>query len=150
MMQAASQKVSPHSTVYERLVDDAPDNHSQIVGLIAYGLYKAAKREWVLNYVKVNGRSPTSSQVQSYTSAQTQTVLDSFRSQGADILGDYAESVVFEARPEIEKEALRGNFWRAFYPSIAASFVFALIVALLVFVAAYSGITLPFVLTPSI
>lgn len=63
--QGAEQDISlgsgsqPYNRVYETLVDEADEGADTLVGMIAYSLYKNAKREWVAEIRREAGRPPS-------------------------------------------------------------------------------------------
>ncbi len=132
-----------YNLVFEQLVDEADDGESALVGLVAYGLYKSAKREWILDHIGETGRPPSTEDLRKYAKMQTDTALNGYRAQANDILASYADSFMQIERPRILTEALRGGFWRAFWPSLVASFAFAAIILILVGVAALQGTDFP-------
>lgn len=132
-----------YNTVFEQLVDNADEGESTLVGLIAYGLYKSAKREWIVRYQNERGTHPSHDDLRKYAQMQTDTSLNGFRSQAIEILASYADSFMQVERPRILKDALTGNFWRSFWPSLVASFAFAAIILVLVGIAALRGTEFP-------
>lgn len=140
----ARPKADFYNNVFERLVDDAEDSgHRQLIGLVAYGLYKLGKREWVISRKEEDGVSPSEETYRAYAKAQNQTVLDGYRAQAEQILGAYANSVLESERPRIFRDAIKGSFMRSFWPSLAASVAFAAILALIVVIAALNGTGFP-------
>jgi hypothetical protein len=113
-----------YNPVFEKFVSDP--KKPQIVDLVAYGLYKIAKREWV----QKKGRRPTEEELAAYADTWTEQQLQDKMTAAESALVIYGESVVDDARPGILKEALRGSGWKAFWIAIAAavSYTLALIV----------------------
>lgn len=131
-----------YNPVLEKLVGQEGADAS-VQGLIAYGMYKISKRQWVTDFKIQNRRPPTQIESQQFASSQTETVLAGYRAQAAELLADYAGAILAEEKPKIEKEALRGMFWSAVLSSIVASFLFALILLGFAVVAAFLGYGLP-------
>ena len=138
-----------YNSVFEQLVDEAENGAETLVGLVAYGLYKVGKREWVLDVRKETGTKPTEEQLLAHAKSQTSTVLEGYRSQAAEIVATYANAIVESERPEILKEAMRGTFMRSFWPSFAASVAFAAVLSLIVIIAAINGFGMPIELPAS-
>jgi hypothetical protein len=126
-----------HNTLYERFVDQG-DNEVQ--GYIAYGLYKNAKREWVIGFKAANNRDPTPDEVASYVSAYTEQTIATFETQAAGVLAAFAEGAVADAQPGIVEDALRGSFWASVWQSITANTLYTLILLALVLVLAFAGV----------
>lgn len=56
-----------YNEVFERLVTDPDD----IEGFIAYGLYKQAKREWLIDFHSRLGRAPNANELKAYNQTWT-------------------------------------------------------------------------------
>ena len=147
--EVVSQASSRYNSVFEQLVDEAEDGAETLVGLVAYGLYKVGKREWVLDVRKESGAKPTDEQLLAHAKSQTSTVLEGYRSQAAEIVATYANAIVESERPGILREAIRGTFMRSFWPSFAASVAFAAILSLIVIIAAINGFGIPIEMPPA-
>ncbi len=128
-----------HNTLYERFVDQGGN---QVQGYIAYGLYKSAKREWVINFKAANGRDPTSKEVERYVQTYTDQTIEAFETQAAGVLVGFADGAIADARADIVAEALRGSFWGSVWQSIFANALYTLILIALVFVLTFSGVDL--------
>jgi hypothetical protein len=126
-----------HNTLYERFVDEG-DN--QVQGYIAYGLYKNAKREWVVGFKEANQRDPTPDEVAGYVSAYTEQTIATYETQAAAVLAAFAEGAIADARADIVEEALRGSFWGSVWQSIFANALYTLILVALVFALALAGV----------
>jgi hypothetical protein len=55
----------PYNTVYEKLVQRDDD----LIGLIAYALYKQHKRDWLIAYRQREGREPSAAELTSCRSS---------------------------------------------------------------------------------
>lgn len=132
-----------YNTVFEQLVSEAEPGEKQLVGLVAYGLYKLSKREWVLDHKSEHGAKPSDADHKAYAKSQTSIILDGYRSQATEIVATYASTVLENERPKIVTDALRGSFMRSFWPSLAAAVAFAAILSLIVIIAAINGFGLP-------
>lgn len=132
-----------YNRVFERLVDSAEDGRGQAIGLIAYGIYKISKRQWVTKFKDDTGARPDESQMRHFASTQTDTNLDGYRAQAEQLLAAYAEVILLEARPKIIKDALHGQFRSSILASIIASFVFSLILLGVALIAAWFGFGFP-------
>ncbi len=56
----------PYNPIFERLVDRPGDNRHELVGFIAYALYKRAKRHWAANLMDRRSRRPTDAELDEY------------------------------------------------------------------------------------
>lgn len=128
-----------HNTLYERFVDQGGN---QVQGYIAYGLYKSAKREWVINFKAANGREPNAKEIANYVQAYTEQTIEAFETQAAGVLVGFADGAIADAKADIVAEALRGSFWGSVWQSIFANAVYTLILIALVLVLAFAGVDL--------
>lgn len=126
-----------HNTLYERFVDEG-DNRVQ--GFIAYGLYKNAKREWVMDFKTTNSRDPTPAELATYVSAFTDQTIATYETQAAAALAAFAEGAIADARADIVEEALRGSFWSSVWQSIFASALYTMILIALAVSLALAGV----------
>lgn len=92
-----------YNEVFQRLVV-APDD---IEGFIAYGLYKQAKREWLVDFVDNHNRRPNARELDAFSRHWTPTTLQSLRETAESALSAYAQSVVQDETPTIQRDALR-------------------------------------------
>ncbi|QYE36529.1 hypothetical protein KZX46_11755 [Polymorphobacter sp. PAMC 29334] len=125
--------------VFKQFYDGEPD---EVRGLVAYGLYKIAKREWTETFYENKGVAPERSDVVAYTSTWTPAMIAGKQTQADAILDDYGRSLVDAARPTIVETALRGSLGRTIGINIFSAFLYTLILIGLVVVLRYSGVDL--------
>lgn len=130
-----------YNTVFERLRELASGD--DISSSIAYSLYKESKREWIKEIKSDLGRSPNEEELSVYSKTQTKIALAAYLSAANQILATYAESVIEDAKPHIQRDAVKGRFRSAVGSSVVGSFVFALFLLLIGLIAAYSGYGFP-------
>lgn len=130
-----------YNPIFERFVppDKADEN---VRGLIAYGLYKIAKREWTQRLQERTGRQPTSEERDAYIATWTDSRLRGLEQQADATLAAFAGTVIVEATPSIREDALRGTSGKSIGLSIAANAIYTLILIALALVLAWSGIDL--------
>jgi hypothetical protein len=121
---------------------DAADSDSLLRGLVAYGLYKIAKREWATELFEAENRPPKEDELAAYVRTWTPSQIDGKREQAATILAQYADAVVEAATPAIEKVALRGSLWRAVGHGVAANVLYTLLLILILWVLKWAGVDL--------
>ncbi len=127
-----------YNNLFETFYDEDDD---QIRGLIAYGLYKAAKREWAQRSSK-GGRPSSMAELQAYHETWTPANIAGKRAEADQVLRAYTDEVIAQERPRIIEEALRGSFWRAVATNIASAFIYTLILIGIVVVLRWAGIDL--------
>lgn len=120
-----------YNEVFERLVTDTDD----IEGFIAYGLYKQAKREWLIAFHSENQRSPSLKELNAYNKTWTDTSLQALRENAESALSAYADTIIDVATPEIEAEALKVG--RPIWKDLLIGASSALTYSLLLIVASY-------------
>ena len=65
-----------YSEIYEKLVQSDDDD---LVGLIAYSLYKQSKRQWLIAHEQKHGQRPTDDEERIFVSAFTSNELKRLR-----------------------------------------------------------------------
>lgn len=108
--------------------------------LIAYGLYKIAKREWATDLFERENRAPTEADLAAYVHTWTPSQFDGKRAEARSILSAYADDVVEAAAPGIEKAALRGSWARAIGYGIAANIVYTLLLIVILLILKSQGV----------
>ncbi|MGA0595431.1 hypothetical protein [Enterovirga sp. CN4-39] len=132
----------PYNPIFTRFVELERGGDEQIQGLIAYGLYKVAKREWVRGISEVSGLKPTETQLADYAATWTESRLKGLEDQAQNALARFAEVVVEENTPSIREEALRGTSWKSIGTSIAANFIYTLLLIAIVVLLRVAGVDL--------
>src|SRR5690606_29388770 len=126
-----------YNNLFGTFIDDAED---EVLGMIAYAIYKRAKREWVINCHVKHGRKPTVDEEDGYVGTWTDTQITSARNMAAQTITAFADSVISQARPDILKDALRGKFWKSVAASVVAAVLYTSILIVLGLILAYSGV----------
>jgi hypothetical protein len=130
-----------YNTIYDRLVGEVGSEPS-LDGLVAYGLYKQAKREWAANIRKTKGRSPNDAELDSYVETWTESQLQGALQQARQIIAAFADDVVNSQRPFIERDALKGKFWTGVGQSIVGAFSYSIILIGIFAIISFFGIDL--------
>jgi hypothetical protein len=131
--------VNRYVPIYERFVDKA---ENPVLGLVAYGLYKKAKREWSKNFVEQNGRQPTDPERLSYMSSLTDATVHAYNARATEVLASYAESVVNDATPRIREDALRGTFVKNVGVNISANIIYTILLIAFALILKFNGVDL--------
>lgn len=130
-----------YNPIFARFVDD-DESDNEVLGLVAYGIYKKHKREWAVEFSKRNGNQPTAEDLARYHETWTPGLIENTRQNAGQALAEYAEVAIFQATPDILREALKGSFWRDILVSLLAAFIYTVLLILLVVILAVSGIDL--------
>lgn len=143
---SSSNGLSANSTdynrVFEKFVGEGEDGMSDIVGIVAYGFYKNAKREWAMEFRRAYGRSPTTEDLKAYHATWTPAQIQSARNSAAQVMSAYADSVISAEEPRILREAVKGTFWPAVGTSIVSNALYTLGLIILAILLARAGIDL--------
>lgn len=146
-----------YSRVYDHLVEGEDD----VIGLIAYALYKQDKRDWFISWKRAHDAEPTPDQVEAFVNGQMTTAQrERYRAGARQVLDSYAFVAVEAEKPLIAQIAVAGRveaavakmersrrWWRQF-PGIliggivAAAIVIGVVAVLVAFdvdVASYLG-----------
>ena len=144
-----------YSYIFSRLVKDDSD----IVGHIAYALYKSDKVNYIENFKESNKREPTDEDLDAFHSVSSQyESIRKYRFIASHILKDFLDDTLEESIENIEEECNERHaeilkevikpllpkkkwtiFWHGVLQSVAGAFIFALIVAAFVFIKSYKG-----------
>ncbi|MBE7197862.1 MAG: hypothetical protein INR70_08675 [Parafilimonas terrae] len=116
---------------------DAPEGE-QLQGLIAYALYKRAKREWAGE----RSQKPTDEELTAYVATWTKSQRAALSKQAEQLLDNYASAYVEAAEPYIIARALKGTFWNAVWPGITAAAMYTCLLILAAVILHYTGVDL--------
>lgn len=90
-----------YSYIYSKLVSSSSD----VIGLLAYALYKQTKIDAIDTFKKKNYREPNETEIESITNPlQLDSQIQLYKSQAQAMFEDISQKILDEARPAIEKE----------------------------------------------
>jgi hypothetical protein len=129
-----------NESVYAKLVE----NKSDILGIIAYSLYKRQKIEYLSNIKDVEGRNATQEELKSFLSLTNSPIqLEFYKDQAAELGGIFVDEMLsehiesmdrdFSSRVHAELSGLKNNFWSGVAQSLVGSVLFILFVGTIVF-----------------
>jgi len=144
-----------YSYIFSRLVE----NDSDIVGHIAYALYKSDKVNYIEHFKESHKQEPTEEDLDAFHDVSSQPdSVKKYRFVAAHILSGFLDSSLEESLENIEKDCNERHaeiikevmepllpkkkstlFWHGVLQSVAGAFIFALIVAAFVFIKTYNG-----------
>lgn len=121
-----------YNPVFEKLVDGSEnDSSSGLVGIVAYSLYKIAKREWMTEFTADNSRKPNDIELDQYINSWTDSRLAGVRTEANQLLAGFASYVVDQERPKIVKETLQHrSFLREAGVACAGAFFYTFLLIL--------------------
>ncbi|MCF1502528.1 hypothetical protein L0F51_01945 [Afifella sp. H1R] len=128
-----------HNPIFERFVDkNAPDR--ELEGMIAYCLYKRAKREWATEHFQRAGHKPSEEELEAYIRTWTPSRIAGALKEAEAVINAFAGSVIESNESRIREDALRGTFWRSVGTSMFAALLYTLILIAVVVVAQVAGV----------
>ncbi len=110
--------------------------------MVAYGIYKTSKREWITEFAEQNARTPNDQELSAYAATWTPQLLQNANDAASSALAAYAESVIEEARPGILKDALKGSGVRAVLLNMLAALLYTVALIFVVIVLKWAGVDL--------
>ncbi|CAK0764799.1 putative Permease [Azospirillaceae bacterium] len=119
--QTSAETVKDYNTIFERLVE----NDKDLRGLVAYGIYKQTKRDWIVRYKDQNNKNPNDQECRAWVNGRVEKDLQLLCEHADNILKNFGENFVEKMKPGIEKTNIekkieeRTKFW----PAVGASFV---------------------------
>lgn len=117
-----------YSWVYKDLVK----NEADIVGAIAYSVYKARKIEYIRVFEAEHSRKPSASDLKEFhRAAKLQGQLDDYQDKAERLLDEFCEAVLAERIRVAEQELLKSTFVREIKPSWMRGIVENVIAALI-------------------
>lgn len=134
-----------YNFIYEKLVVSEDD----LVGLIAYGIYKKHKIEFITRIKEEQKREPTDEECRSFFIASTtSSQLEKYRSQAENMLLEMAGNITDNELRQYETDMLKNyrkeisscvpSNWSSFFISIGAgvvsAFLFAIIASIFYFI----------------
>lgn len=138
------------SFIYSEIIESEDD----MIGHIAYSIYKSKKIEYIKNFKKENNRPPSEDDLHNYQMS-SKVHLSSIRTQAERLLADFIQFSLAETVEKIEAESkerqlmeLRSivtplvpdkkKFFDGFFNSLVLSFLKSIILAAIVFLVIFS------------
>jgi hypothetical protein len=108
-----AQQPTPVDPVFPRFFRNGEEPQHKLVGLIAYGLYEEARREWVDDFKVREKRFPLPEELRAYETSWTSSRLDGLKNAAIQILASYADSIAREIETQALRSALEGGFFKS-------------------------------------
>lgn len=143
-----------YNYIYKQLVDDEYD----VIGHIAYSIYKSNKIEFIEKFKEEhNGLPPTEEELMSFHDVScTTSSINLYQTKAEIILSDFLDEVLEEIRDDVEHDYINNHnahlksiieplvpkkskqFFQSLLASLLGAFIFALIVAAFAFITSYN------------
>lgn len=148
----AAEESRDYNRVYEHLVEAEDD----VIGLVAYSIYKQDKRDFLIEWRERRGGSPTADQLDVFTAGVlTPGQQQRYRFTARNILDAYAKTVVEAERPLIQSLAITeriesaaravegsAHWYRQIPAGIASALIYTLLLIAILLVLRYAGVDL--------
>jgi hypothetical protein len=92
------------SFIYSKIVEDQDD----MIGHIAYSLYKARKIEYIEQFKEETGKTPSESDLESFHKSAA-IMIDSLRIEAEQILSEFTQLTLDETVSEIKNELIENQ-----------------------------------------
>ena len=92
-----------HSDIFERL---SANDDSDLIGLVAYGLYQRRKRTWLHAFHTQHGRYPSPEERNSFSFGHQADAINALRNEAENVLAAFGESVVEDQIDRLRTDAL--------------------------------------------
>lgn len=126
-----------HNPIFTKLVSDSDD---KLLGMVAYGIYKTSKREWILASEEISGHPPSPIEITSYAATWTPQLIQNATDAASSALAEFASAAIDEARPDILKDALKGGNTRTVLLGMLSALLYTIFLVLVVVALKASGI----------
>lgn len=94
-----------HSDVFDRVVHEQTD----VVGLVAYGLYQQRKRQWLADYEAQHNRKPCVQELENFSFGFRGAALEALREEAEGGIVRIAEALSEERMPEMQERAFNAR-----------------------------------------
>ena len=128
-----------HNPIFTKLVVDGDD---KLLGMVAYGIYKTSKREWIQSFTDEHDRQPTPAELTAYAGTWTPQLIQNATDAATSALAEFASGAIDEARPAILKDALKGDAVRSVLLNMLSALLYTLALIAVVLVLRKSGVDL--------
>lgn len=144
-----------YNFIYRELVSDEND----VVGHVAYALYKSSKIEYIEKFKQEHGgKQPSESELLPFHQIScTASSIDRYKTKAAEITRDFLDATLTETVKQIESDYVESQdrhlesiieplkpmgkarqFWGGVLQSVLGAFFFAIIVAAFAFITSYN------------
>ena len=145
-----------YNYIYKQLVSDEND----VVGHVAYALYKSSKIEYIEKFKQEHGgNQPSEADLKPFHDIScTASSIDRYKTKAVEITSSFLDVTLSETVKQIEQDYVanqdrhlesiidplkpmdkKKQFWRGVWQSVLGAFFFAIIVAAFVFITTYNG-----------
>ena len=102
-----SKPSAEYNVVYEKLVKDEND----IIGQLAYCLYKQSKQQYLREFQNLNGRGPTDAELANHVHCSELPALNMYRDKATLVFSELLSQAAAEKQDELEKH-FKTRLWQ--------------------------------------
>ena len=132
----------PIDPIFPRFFKEGEEPQQKLIGLIAYGLYEEARREWADGFRRREGRYPSEEEARAYEQSWTASRLDGLKNAAVQVLASYADTVATQVETQTLRRALRGGFFRSVGRWLFSAIVFTAVAVGILIALSRSGVDL--------
>ncbi|HFD6776162.1 hypothetical protein LER27_28695 [Pseudomonas aeruginosa] len=104
---AATSPSTGYNVVYQQLVKDEDD----IIGQLAYCLYKQSKQQYLQEFEKRNNRRPTDEELRNHVDCAEVPALDMYKEKATSVFSELLAQAAQEKQDELEKH-FKQRLWQ--------------------------------------
>ncbi|MHC8383969.1 hypothetical protein [Pseudomonas sp. LB3P14] len=101
-----NESVVEHNVMYEKLVENPDD----IVGQLAYCMYKQSKQQYLQQFAMRNNRQPTDAEVRNHVHCAELPAVEMYKDTANNTFNDYLAQAIQEKLDEMEKH-YKAELW---------------------------------------
>lgn len=102
---------SPAEVVYNVVYQKLVNNENDIVGQLAYCLYKQSKQQYLREFERLNNRRPTDAELQVHVACAELPALDMYREKATRVVSELLAQAAEEKREELEAH-FKDRLWK--------------------------------------
>jgi hypothetical protein len=133
---------APVDPIFPRFFQEDEEPGRKVIGLIAYGLYEDARREWADDFKSREGRYPVDEELRAYQRSWTASRLDGLKNAAVQILAGYADTVATQVEMQLLRTSVKPLFFRSVGFWLFSAVVFAVAASGLIILLSRSGVDL--------
>lgn len=100
------ESVVEHNVMYEKLVDNTED----IVGQLAYCMYKQSKQQYLQQFASRNNRQPSDAEVRNHVHCAELPAVEMYKVTANNLFNDYLAQAIQDKLDEMEKH-YKAELW---------------------------------------
>lgn len=143
----------PERKSYNFIFDKLVESETDLIGLVAYGVYKKHKIQFLESFKSANGRVPEDEECKVFhITSSTPDQLSKYRREAESLVSDIVMNTTIEEIQSFESDMLQEyedkiakavvkntpssskNFWNGLFGSVVGAFIFSILAGLFYFI----------------